>query len=233
MKIKTSYLAGLVLSLAFIIPASVLAADAKKNAAALPFSNAFGQSFEEWLQDFWAWNYVGVGSQEHPNGVFFMPVPAAGPNQDWQGKNIGVGEMSLTVKPGDKLVLGILAWLGETYDPAYNIADDQPWPKSDFTPPNGEAVITLDGVELINASNLADFYYGPAYFEEPLMYPTPSSYHSIGIIFVQGIGIVLQPLTPGKHTLTLYSWDRWEGLYGEGGQGWFNTWHITVAPPKK
>lgn len=209
-----------------------VATAAGKNGAASPFSEAFGQSFPEWIRDFWAWGYTG-GPQVQPNGVFFMPIPTGGPNQNWQGRNISVGEMSLTVKPGEKLVLGVLAWLNETYDPAYNIPDDVPWPKANFLPPEGEALVTLDGVELINAGNLSDFYYGPIDFEPPIMYSEPTSYHSIGILSVQGIGVVLKPLTPGTHTLTLYSWDNWQGLYGAGGQGWFNTWHLTVAPPKK
>ncbi len=205
----------------------------KKNAAAVPTSNAFGQSFSDWLGDYWAWSFGGVGQQVQPNGVFFMPVPTPASAEEWNGKSIGIGEMSLTVKPGTKLVLGILAWIGETYDPTFDIPDDTPWPMSSFLPPEGEAVVKLDGVELMNASNLKDFYYGPAWFKEPIMYPEPSSYHSIGAIWVQGIGIVLKPLTPGEHTLTLYSWDNWQGIYGDPGQGWFNTWHITVATPKK
>ncbi len=230
---RNLYAAVLGLSLAFTIATPSLGAAAKNNAAASPFSDAFGQSFEEWLRDFWAWNFGGVGQQAQPNGVFFMPIPAPGPNQDWNGKAVAIGEMDLTVQPGSKLVLGILGWIGETYDPAYNIRDDQPWPISSFLPPEGEAVITLDGVELINAANLKDFYCGPVCFKEPIMYPEPSSYHSIGAIWAQGIGIVLQPMTPGTHTLNLYSWDRWQGMYGDVGQGWFNTWHIAVAPPKK
>ncbi len=230
---RKSYLAVLALSLAFIMAIPAMGAAAKKNAAVSPFSDAFGQSFDEWLRDFWAWNFGGVGPQAQPNGVFFVPIPAPSANEMWDGKAIGIGEKDFTVKPGTKLVLGILAWIGETYDPAFKIPDDTPWPMSSFLPPEGEAVITLDGVELIKASNLAEFYYGPVSFKEPIMYAEPTSYHSIGAIWVQGIGIVLQPLTPGKHTLTLYSWDKWQGIYGDAGQGWFNTWHITVATPKK
>jgi hypothetical protein len=229
---RNSCLAVLALSLTFLIATPAMAA-AKKNAAAVPFSDAFGQSMENWLRDFWAWNFGGVGPQVQPNGVFFMPIPTPGSTEEWDGKPIGIGEMNLTVKPGNKLVLGILSWIGETYDPAYNIADDAPWPMSNFLPPEGEVVITLDGVEIINSTNLKDFYFGPVSFKEPIMYAEPTSYHSIGAIYVQGIGIVLKPMTPGKHTLTLYSWDRWQGFYGPNGQGWFNTWHITVAPQKK
>ncbi len=230
---RSSYAAVLGLSLAFIVATPTLGAAAKKNAAASPFSEAFGQSFGDWLRDFWAWNFGGVGQQTQPNHVFFMPIPAAGPNEDWDGKAVARGELDLTVQPGAKLALGILAWIGETYDPAYRIPDDTPWEMSSFLPPEGEVVITLDGVELINPANLKDFYYGPVWFKEPIMYAEPSSYHSIGAIYVQGIGLVLQPMTPGKHTLTLYSWDYWQGGYGDAGQGWFNTWHIAVAPPKE
>ncbi len=237
MKTRTRWTTALLAAAALSIATTGLSGD-QKNATTNPNSNAYGQSFPEWLRDYWAWNYGGVGPQVQPNNVFFLPVPV--PAQDaWNvgqdGRLIGTAEMSLAVKPGMKIVLGVLAWIGETYDPTLDppVPDDDPsyFTFADFSMPNGQAIIELDGVTLVDDSNLAKFYYDPIRFKAPLMYAQPTSYGSIGAIWVQGIGIVLQPLTPGQHTLTLYSWDAWKGLNGPNGTGWFNTWHITVAPP--
>lgn len=235
MKPRAGWIPVLVAAIALTTASTGICAD--KKAATNPASNAFGQGFAEWLRDYWAWSYVHVGPQLQPNNVLFMPVPVPG-DDDWaiqDNRQIGTAEMNLTVKPGTKLVLGILSWIGETYDPNLvpSVPDDDPnyFTLADFLPPLGQSIITLDGVQLMNDSNVASFYYGPISFKEPLMYSEPTPYGSIGAIFVQGIGIVIQPLTPGQHTLKLYSWDYWKGLYGANGVGWDNTWHITVAPP--
>ena len=236
----TALLAGAVLSISSIGLSAEDNLQPKKNAATNPDSNAFGQSFAEWLRDYWSWTYGGPVSQVQPNNVLMLPVPVT-PDDAWvigaDGRNIGTAEMDVTVQPGMKLVLGVLGWLGETYDPTLNPPkpDDSrtQFTIADFVPPLGQAVITLDGVELMNDANVANFYYGPISFEPPIMYATPSPYGSIGLIFVQGIGIIIQPLTPGEHTLKLYSWSYWQGMYGANGIGWDNTWHITVANPKE
>jgi hypothetical protein len=236
----TVLIAGAVLSIAITGLSAENKVQPKTNAATNPGSNAFGQSFAEWLRDYSSWTYGGPVSQVQPNNVLMLPVPVT-PNDAWvigaDGRNIGTAEMDVTVKPGTKLVLAVLGWLGETYDP--NLVPPKPddsrtqFTIADFVPPLGQAVITLDGVELMNDANVASFYYGPISFEPPIMYAAPSPYGSIGLIFVQGIGIIIQPLTPGEHTLKLYSWSYWQGLYGVNGTGWDNTWHITVANPKK
>ena len=210
--------------------------NAAKKGAANPASNAFGQSFAEWLRDYWAWSFAGVGQPMQQNNVMFLSVPTPATWVVQDGKNIGIGTMDVTVEPGTKLVLGVLAWIGETYQDhngviGSHLPDDTAWPMTEFLPPKGEAVIMLDGVPLIDASNLSEFYFGPINFEETLWYSAASSYGSTGAIWVQGIGVVVPPMSAGEHTLTLHSWDYWMGGYGPGGQGWFNTWHITVQPP--
>jgi hypothetical protein len=117
-----------------------------------------------------------------------------------------------------------LGWIGETY---VDGSEDIPWPEEWFLPPDAEVNIMLDGAPLVNAANQADFYYGPIAFQETLWYPEPTGYGSTGAIWVQGIGVIIPPMSAGKHTLTLYSWDEHFGV------GWFNTWHITVQSPGK
>ena len=208
--------------------------------AANPNSDAFGQSFAEWMRDFWAWNWVGSPPDQalQQNNVLFMTIPSPSTWQDVNGKWIGFGEQNLTVAPGNKLVLGILAWIGETYQDhngivGAGIPDDVAWPKGMLTSPHAEAEIMLDGKTLMTTDTMGAFYYGPINFKETMWYPAASSYGSTGAIWVQGIGIVIPPLTPGEHTLTLYSWDEYF-LDADGHKlGWFNTWQISVKPPGK
>ncbi len=204
-------------------------------------SNAFGQSFAEWLRDFWTWNMNGSPPEQalQQANVLFVTIPAPSvtvTNPD--NKVIGFGDKSLIVKPGSKLVLGILAWIGETYQDHNGVVgshgpDDVAWPPEMLLPPQGEAVIKLDGKELMNLDNMAQFYYGPINFKEPIWYSAASSYGSTGAIWVQGIGIVIPPLSAGEHVLELYSWDA---NFGDGAGhtlGWVNTWHLKVLPPGK
>ncbi len=235
MKSGTAWIAALSAA-ALLVPVSGINAETKK--AAIPSSNAFGRSFAEWQRDYWTWSWGGVGQAMQPGNVLFLTVPTPTEMQVWNGKNIGIGELSVVVKPGTKIVLGVLAWIGETYQDHNGIIgshspDDQAvWGVEHFTPPHGEAVIKLDGVPLINADNLAQFYFGPIDFQQTLWYSEASSYGSTGAIWVQGIGVTVGPLPAGQHTLTLYSWDDWGAPPDSPGQGWFNTWHITVQPGK-
>lgn len=240
MKIQSSWPKVLSTLAAFAITATHLGAATK---AANPNSTAFGQSLAEWIRDAIASQIATInqiplaGLEPAKNNVLFLPIPNSDTWEDWEGKSIGIGEMNLTLAPGVKSVLPILIWYGETYQDHNNVVgggypDDQPWPKSEFLPPKGEAVIILDGVPLVDASNQADFYIGPINFKETLWYPAATGYGSTGAIWCEGLGLVLPPLSPGQHTLTLYSWDYWMGMVnGDAGMGWFNTWHITVAPP--
>lgn len=248
MKTRKTWLIVLAAITALTVAVSSINAEKK---AAQPSSNAFGQTFGEWLRDYVAWLY-GSGPGPMPqNNVLYLPIPNHGVLEDWDGKDIWVDETNVTMKTGTKFVLPILCWYGETYDPNWidpmtgvPIPDDQPWSQDWFLPPLGEVEVLLDGVPLVNAANQADLYFGPIAFKDTIWYDEASVYHSIGAIWCQGIGVIVPPLSAGKHTLTLYSWDSWQWLYEDydentneqrtwHGIGWQNTWHITVQPPGK
>lgn len=135
----------------------------------------------------------------------------AGQDPDVRVKNVAflpiVGEspFSVEVKSGTALVLPIALWLGFEDDPVL-----QP---SDFV-----GAVTLDGQPIAEPN--IDFLVGPTPVDPPLF----------GVVtFYQGLGVVIKPLTPGAHTIELFS-----SVNTPEGLGEFNnTWNITVAPPGK
>ncbi len=202
-----------------------------------PNSNAYGQPLGDWLADFWAWNMSGSPPDQalQKGNVLFITIPNPSVLVTNGDRVIGYGETALTVKPGSKLVLGILAWIGETYQDHNGVIgshqpDDTPWPPEMLLPPQAEATITLDGSPLMTVDNMAKFYYGPADFKETIWYAAASSYGSTGAIWVQGIGIIIPPLSAGEHLLQLKSWDANFSDGAGHSLGWVNTWHISVTP---
>ena len=135
----------------------------------------------------------------------------AGQDPDARVKNVAflpiVGEspFSVEMEPGTALVLPIALWLGFEGDPVL-----QP---SDFV-----GAVTLDGQSIAEPN--IDFLVGPTPVDPPLFEV---------VIFYQGLGVVIKPLTPGAHTIELFaSVNTPEGL-----AEFNNTWNITVTPPGK
>ena len=103
------------------------------------------------------------------------------------------------VKTGTKMVLPIALYLGFPEDP--------PLAPSEFT-----GVVTVDG-QLIADPN-EDYYFGPTDLDPPIILGPYT------IAFYQGLGVVIKSLTPGLHTIELYS--------SVEGDSFHNTWLITV-----
>src|SRR5262249_43628699 len=63
----------------------------------------------------------------------------------------------------------------------------------------------IDGKAVMDSTlaSVSPFYIGPAPIS--VTYPQPTSYGSIGAIFVQGVGFVHHPLSVGTHTIELVS----------------------------
>lgn len=115
---------------------------------------------------------------------------------------IGESPFDIQVRPGTALVLPIALYLG--------FPTDTPLGPDKFT-----AAVTLDGAAIAEPKD--EYYVGPTYVD-PLI---------LGLVaFYEGLVVVINPLTPGEHTIVLYSSiDAPEGLYEFN-----NTWNITVAP---
>lgn len=111
----------------------------------------------------------------------------------------------IEVKPGTAFVLPIALWLGFEGDPEL-----QP---SDFF-----GAVTLDGKPIAEPN--IDYLVGPTPVDPPLF----------GVVtFYQGLGVVIKPLTPGMHTIELYSSINSPDGFSE----FTNTWNIVVTPPGK
>ncbi len=135
----------------------------------------------------------------------------AGQDPDAREKNVAflpiVGEspFNVEVKTGTALVLPIALWLGFEGDPVLE--------PGDFV-----GAVTLDGQPIAEPN--IDVLVGPTPVDPPLF----------GVVtFYQGLGVVIKPLTPGVHTIELFS-----SVNTPDGLAEFNnTWNITVAPPGK
>jgi hypothetical protein len=64
--------------------------------------------------------------------------------------------------------------------------------------------LTIDGRTVISDANKAAFYIPATPFDPIVVYPTPSSYGSVAAISFQGVGVVGQPLSVGRHVIHLY-----------------------------
>ena len=139
----------------------------------------------------------------------------AGQDPDVRVKNVAflpiVGDLpsgnvfEVEVEPGTALVLPIAMWLGFEGDPVLD--------PSDFF-----GAVTLDGQPIAEPN--IDFLVGPTPVDPPLFEV---------VTFFQGLGVVIKPLTPGTHTIELFSSiDTPDGLFE-----FTNTWNITVTPPGK
>lgn len=236
-----------VIALAALGLLSFSAIAAKK--VVVPTSNFYGKSLTEWTEEYWRWWYseYSPGVQPSLRGrIMFMPMPAGEQiGGDWTPENPAYmqGMIEVTIEPGTPFVLPFFAWLSERYN---NGTPDDPVIPDSFVKDtvtnlegDGLPVITLDGVPIVE--NFWDYYVGPVWLDPIIEYPEPSSYGSIGIIAFQGATIIMRPLEPGIHVLTLMEkmvitdeQAAEAGLPYSFGVIYSNTWVINVErAPKK
>jgi hypothetical protein len=200
---------------------------------ARPHSSAFGQSLDEWLEAYVRWLFTGVPSSGKIGHVRLLPIPldTDGIPEIIDDVPTWSGHLDIEVEVGTALVLPMVIWTGESYDPDTGLPDDEPLPDAWF----GDIVwgdVMLDGKPILEPN--AAYYVGPVYLDPPIIYDEPSDYGSISAIFFQGIACVINPLSPGEHEIDLYStFDlRNESEYGWG-VAFDNSWKITVKPKRK
>lgn len=115
------------------------------------------------------------------------------------------------------------AWLGEIYEDG---SEDAPVPDSSMI--LTEFLATIDGRTVAGKTSgvVSPLYVPLTEFPEPAFYGEPTSYGSIGAVYVQGCAMVHVPLTPGRHVMKLHSTLTAEN-YGLG-IVYENTWIINV-----
>ena len=189
---------------------------------------SYGKPFGEWMELYWTWQ-LGGPQADHVGKVVFLPLP----NEALVDANLNIygGEIDVKLRPGQPFVLPMFTWIGEAYDPVltHNAPPDNPKdiPAAWFTDPDLiTVVIKLDGKVIINSANddLTDFFFHAQYFDQPIVYPAPTSYGSDSAIWAKGIGFLHTPLAAGGHKLELFVYADNEVF----AVGYANTWNITV-----
>jgi hypothetical protein len=186
-------------------------------------SNAYGQSLGDWLETYWRWSYEGtpLPTDRYGNTVDGKVVLLAIPPTDGQGEP---GSLDVTLGSGEAFALpffGVIGWQysDDSFDPPEDIALFQ---TLDIT-------VKVDGVVVINEKNVMNYYV-----EEEFDPPIPFPVYDVNFVFLQAVGMVHQPLSVGKHELTLdvKNTQAYSPAYGGGYSEYHNTWNITVKPGK-
>jgi hypothetical protein len=205
-----------------LLTCTALALPALGGNAPLPGnSQAFGQSAGEWLTAYWGWYYTGEPLPTDANGntvvgkVVFLAIPPT-PGDGTPG------QIDLTLSSGESFVLPLDGVIG--FDYGDGVLD----PLEDINVfKTLEITVKVDNVVVINQANVMD-YYSVTYWNPPLYVPA----FDVTFAFHQGIGMVHQPLSVGKHVITLdvRNTQEWSPACGGGYTEYHNTWNITVKP---
>lgn len=173
----------------------------------------------------WTWWYGGTGPQEVGN-LFLVPLPTNGV-QISDDPLIFQGDTSFSMRVGRRVVLPMIFFLGETYvDGTFDDPADYP---TDFKA--SSLLLRVDGRVVVDStrSKLDCLYVDLTYFPQPIVYPEPTGYGSNSAIWMNGLGILLPPMSPGAHVIQMevVSPLPFWGI----NFGYFNTWYVTVVKP--
>jgi hypothetical protein len=181
---------------------------------------------------YWQW-FIGGGSQE-AGRLFFVPLPSG--DQISDNPAIFQGEMSFSVRTGRTLVLPMITVYGESYTDPPGYPDDDP---DDYVGVGrieflaSTLLLKVDGRVVADSmrTQLDCLSFGPVYFPEPILYSEPTDYGSNAALWVAGLGILLQPMSPGEHMIEMQVVTPSNGIFGASAYGYYNTWHVTVQTP--
>ena len=183
-------------------------------------SSAFGDSLTTWQETYFRWAYGDITVPTDSNGNAVVGNTVLLPLPDATGDGTPA-HLDVTLNPGQSFVLPLWALLGTSY--------------TDGTPPDPfvpdsvfqtlDISFTIDGVTVINSSNLMNYYsketLTPAI---PIVgFPPVDS-----VIWMESIGITHAPLTPGTHTFNLDAVNT-EPAFGFFFSEYHNTWTVTVG----
>ena len=183
--------------------------------------SAFGNDLTTWQETYFRWAYGDITFPTDSNGnavvrknTVLFPLP------DATGDGTPA-HLDVTLNPGQSFVLPLWALLGTSY--------------TDGTPPDPfvpdsvfqtlDISFTIDGVTVINGSNVMNYYsketLAPAI--SIVGFPPVDS-----VIWMESIGITHAPLTPGKHTFALHAVNT-QPAFGGFFSEYNNTWTVTVG----
>src|SRR5262245_17138084 len=194
---RASVALGIVCASLLVAP-SAIAANGGGPAIAPPESHPYGQTMAEWLSDYFRWKFGPNPADDMSGNVLFLSalVPGAPSGSGTlEDPLVLTGYGDVTIKAGTAMLDVLIAWWGELY-PDGSVDPTLPgnWWGTYVT---GEVIV--DGKTVLD--NVADYYVSPQTFDPPLLYPEPTPWDAIGTAFVQGVPIMLRPLSVGVHTL--------------------------------
>jgi len=201
-----------------------------------PHSHAYGKTLTEWLSIYWRWNILGSDPAQSTVGrVQLMALPAgtqisgSGTPED---PALYRGQLEISLTAGTPFVLPEFAWYWERY----NNGNPDDLPMADTVALGGaHPRLTIDGKTVLSDRNKAAYYIPNTAFDPIVVYAAPTSYHSIAALSFQSLGVVVEPLSVGRHVIHLYE----PLIIPVGGYYQFpagygvifdNTWIVTVLP---
>lgn len=210
------------------------AGDDRAAQIAQPNSSAFGRTLSEWLLLYWE-RYLGEPPVDPWVGhVLLMPLPAGeciSGCDSWTVEDPAIwkGSLDISVPPGTPFVLPLAMLYGEIYNNG-SPADDPANYVGTFQT-GVHPLLTIDGRTIVTDANKMSFYIPPTYFDPAVFYPQPTDYGSIAAIWLEGIGVVSQPLAVGRHVIKLYEpYTLFVGGVPAYSMVYDNTWIVTVTP---
>jgi hypothetical protein len=160
-------------------------------------SNAGGRSLGDWLELYWTWFYGGEAAQPgRVKNTVFLPLPAGEPSD--ADPSVSEGEIDVTLRPGERFVLPLFAFVGERY--LEDLDDDDPDDLPAGAVSDARVLLTLDGKTLIDSEvdDMSELFIETRYLPAPVVYEEPHEYdtnvHAVSALWFQGFGIVQPPL---------------------------------------
>ena len=161
--------------------------------------------WESYVRDAW-----GTGGGEPATGRwFFIPVPEGTPVSD--DPLVFQGSASFTIPVGKTLVFPFSVLVGESY---LDGSEDPPGLPVDYK--GSSLLVTVDGRVIVDStrSKLDCVFFEEVYFSEPITYAEPTDYGADAAIYVNGLGMLLPPMSPGEHIIELQVVSPTAGLWG-------------------
>ncbi len=186
-------------------------------------SHAFGKTLAEWQDTYFRWFIGQTAITPDANGnadvghIVLLPLP----NVPGDGTP---GHLDITLNPGQGFYLPLFFFLGTSYTdgtPSDTFVDASFFQTLNLT-------LQIDGVTVVSDKNSAD-YYAQFFFAPPI----PINFPPIdSAIWSQGVSVVHNPFSVGKHTIKLdiKSAKPLPPNFGTGFPEYHNSWTLTVQP---
>lgn len=173
-------------------------------------SKAFGKTLGEWMVLYQTWA-LGGDQEDHEKDMVFLPNVATTPAEDgyWEYDSdrevwVYYAETSTTLDVGEKFATPLWGYYGEAFE---DDSEDDPDDEGVLAVLNSALMeVWLDDELIISSEDedFADHWYGPEYFDDPIVYEETAYNGAVSAIWIIGYGFVHPPLSKGDHTLVAH-----------------------------